>query len=197
MRPAAGRSKWGQDPDTGRWFVVADRWHTGIVDAAGTGGLLGHIDGRTAAKVAEWIAEQPDSWRAGITHVTIDLSASYLRAVTDALPDAVVVADRFHLVRLANDMVTEVRQRATREVRGRRGRASVCCPCRRRGNALMVTVGVGLTPGFQQAHRPRSGPAPPDAGRAAYAVGKHPARRAEAGPRSPCGVGRHRERWSP
>jgi hypothetical protein len=117
-----GKVQWGQDPDTGRWFVLADRWHTGIVDAAGTGGLLGHIDGRTAAKVAEWIAEQPDSWRAGITHVTIDLSASYLRAVTDALPHAVVVADRFHLVRLANDMVTEVRQRATREVRGRRGR---------------------------------------------------------------------------
>jgi hypothetical protein len=68
-----GKVQWGQDPDTGRWFVVADRWHTGIVDAAGTGGLLGHIDGRTAAKVADWIAEQPDSWRAGITHVTIDL----------------------------------------------------------------------------------------------------------------------------
>ena len=66
--------------------------------------------------------EQPDSWREAVTHVTIDLSASYLRAVTDALPDAVVVADRFHLVRLANDMVTEVRQHATRDVRGRRGR---------------------------------------------------------------------------
>ncbi len=118
-----GKPKWGQDPDTGRWVVVADRWHTGIVDAAGTGGLLAHIDGRTAAKVAEWIAEQPDSWRAGITHVTIDLSASYLRAVSDALPHAVVVADRFHLVRLANDMLTQVRQHATRDVRGRRGRA--------------------------------------------------------------------------
>ena len=117
-----GKVQWGQDPDTGRWFVLADRWHTGIVDAAGTGGLLAHIDGRTAAKVAEWIAEQPDSWRAGITHVTIDLSASYLRAVTDALPHAVVVADRFHLVRLANEMLTEVRQHATRDVRGRRGR---------------------------------------------------------------------------
>ena len=117
-----GKPKWGRDPDTGRWVVVADRWHTGIVDAAGTGGLLAHIDGRTSAKVAEWIVEQPDSWRAGVTHVTIDLSASYLRAVTDALPHAVVVADRFHLVRLANDMLTEVRQRATRDVRGRRGR---------------------------------------------------------------------------
>ncbi|WP_211675644.1 transposase family protein [Ornithinibacter aureus] len=57
-----GKVKWAQDPVTGRWFVLADRWHTGIVDAAGTGGLLAHIDGRTAAKVAEWIAEQPDSW---------------------------------------------------------------------------------------------------------------------------------------
>jgi transposase len=117
-----GKIKWEQDPATGRWRVAHDRWHTAVVDAAGTGGLLAHVDGRTAAKVAEWLLAQPDPWRAGITHVTIDLSASYLRAVTDALPDAVVVADRFHLVRLANDMVTEVRQRATRDVRGRRGR---------------------------------------------------------------------------
>lgn len=117
-----GKPKWEQDPDTGRWRIAHDRWHTGIVDAADTAGLLAHIDGRTAAKVSEWLQRQPDSWRSGITHVTIDLSASYLRAVTDALPDAVVVADRFHLVRLANDMLTEVRQHATRDVRGRRGR---------------------------------------------------------------------------
>jgi transposase len=117
-----GRPKWEQDVASGRWRIAHDRWHTGIVDATGTGGLLGHIDGRTAASVAAWLKAQPDSWRAGVTHVTIDLSASYLRAVTDALPDAVVVADRFHLVRLANDMLTQVRQRATRDGRGRRGR---------------------------------------------------------------------------
>lgn len=117
-----GKPKWEQDPATQRWRVAHDRWHTGIVDAAGTGGLLAHIDGRTASAVAEWLEAQPDSWREGITHVTIDLSASYLRAVTDALPDAVVVADRFHLVRLGNDMVTEVRQHVTRGSRGRRGR---------------------------------------------------------------------------
>ncbi len=117
-----GKPTWERDPDTGRWRVLHDRWHTGIVDAAGTAGLLAHIDGRTAAKVTEWLLAQPDSWRAGVTHVTIDLSASYAKAVTDALPDAVVVADRFHLVRLANDTLTQVRQHATRDVRGRRGR---------------------------------------------------------------------------
>jgi transposase len=117
-----GKPKWEQDQDSGRWRIAHDRWHTGIVDAAGTGGLLAHIDGRTAASVTQWLLAQPDAWRAGVTHVTIDLSASYAKAVADALPDAVVVADRFHLVRLANDMVTEVRQHATRQVRGRRGR---------------------------------------------------------------------------
>ncbi len=69
-----------------------------------------------------WLGEQPEAWRAGISHITIDLSASYLKAATDALPHAVVVADRFHLIQLANDMLTDVRQRATREYRGRRGR---------------------------------------------------------------------------
>ncbi len=117
-----GKPKWAQDPDTHRWTTVADRWHTGIVDAQGTGGLLGHVEGRTAALVTTWLREQPQAWRDGISHVTIDLSASYAKAVTDALPGAVLVADRFHLVALANAMVTDVRQRVTREALGRRGR---------------------------------------------------------------------------
>jgi transposase len=117
-----GKPIWEQDPASGRWRVVHDRWHTAIVDAAGTAGLLAHIDGRTAASVAEWLATQPDSWKAGVTHVAIDLSASYAKAVRDALPDAVLVADKFHLVALGNQMLTEVRQHATQQARGRRGR---------------------------------------------------------------------------
>ena len=117
-----GKPKWIQDPTTGRWQVAEDRWLTGIVDAHGTGGLLGHVQGRTAAQVTTWLQEQPAAWREGVSHVTIDLSASYLKAVTEALPNAVVVADRFHLVALANQMLTDVRQHATRGVRGRRGR---------------------------------------------------------------------------
>ena len=117
-----GKPVWAQDPDTGRWSVLHDRWHTALVDATGTAGLLAHIDGRTAASVIDWFAEQPQQWRAGITHVTIDLSASYAKAVTTALPQAVLVADKFHLVALGNQMLTEVRQHVTRAARGRRGR---------------------------------------------------------------------------
>ena len=117
-----GKPRWEQDPETGRWTITADRWLTGFVDAAGTGGLLGHVEGRTSALVAAWIKNQPQPWRERITHVAIDLSASYAKAVADALPGAVIVADRFHLIALANHALTQVRQRATRDVRGRRGR---------------------------------------------------------------------------
>jgi transposase len=117
-----GKPVWAQDPVTCRWAVKHDRWHTAIVDAAGTAGLLAHIDGRTAASVAHWLTTQPESWKAAVTHVTIDLSASYAKAVREALPDAVLVADKFHLVALGNQMLTEVRQAATRAARGRRGR---------------------------------------------------------------------------
>jgi len=117
-----GKPIWAQDPETRRWVLACDRWHTGFVDAAGTGGLLAQVEGRTSAATIKWLIAQPEPWRAGITHVAIDLSAAYAKAVRDALPAAVLVADRFHVGALANDMLTQVRQRVIRETQGRRGR---------------------------------------------------------------------------
>ncbi len=123
MRPAAACRSPARDEETGRWRIIHDRWLTGIVDADGTAGLLGHVDGRTAQVVSDWLTEQPMACLGNVNAaVCIDLSASYAKAIADALPGAVLVADRFHLVRLGNDMVTAVRQRATREDCDRRGR---------------------------------------------------------------------------
>jgi len=119
-----GKPIWTQDPDTQRWVLACDRWHTGFVDAAGTGGLLAQVEGRSAVVVTAWLTAQPQAWRRGITHVAIDLSASYAKAVREGLPDAVLVADRFHVIRLANDTVTAVRQRVIRQHEGRRGRST-------------------------------------------------------------------------
>ncbi len=110
-----GKPIWAQDADTKRWVLVCDRWHTGFFEATGTGGLLAQVEGRTSAAVIAWLGEQPAPWRAGISHVTIDLSASYAKAVRHALPTAVLVADRFHVVQLGNDIHTQVRQRVIRE----------------------------------------------------------------------------------
>lgn len=49
------------DPNlhTKRWELVHDRWHTGFVDAAGTGRLLAQIEGRSAAATITWLNDQP------------------------------------------------------------------------------------------------------------------------------------------
>ncbi len=57
--------------------------------------------------------------------MAIDPCAVYRSAITRALPDAVIVVDHFHLVRLASQAVTRVRQRVTRQVLGRRGGAQI------------------------------------------------------------------------
>jgi len=116
-----GKAKWDTDPDTGKRIWV-DRWNTGLVDITGDQGLLAQLNGRNSQAVIDWLNERDADWRAAITHVTIDLSMDYARAARVGLPGAIVIADRFHLVKKANDMVDAVRRRVTLAQRGRRGR---------------------------------------------------------------------------
>ncbi len=116
-----GKAKWEHDPVLG-CRVWVDRWDTGLVDVSGDQGLLAQVNGRSSGVVIDWLAAQDRTWRAQITHVAIDLSPAYARAAREALPQAIVIADRFHVVKKANDMVDAVRRRVTLAQRGRRGR---------------------------------------------------------------------------
>jgi transposase len=101
----------------------SDPWMTSFVDAdpTGPGVLLGLAPGRSGGCVRTWLAEQSPQFRAGITTVVIDPSAPYAAGIRAALPHARIAVDHWHLVRLANQMLTEVRQRVTRDLHGRRG----------------------------------------------------------------------------
>ena len=116
-----GKGKYEIETSTGA-KVWVDRFDTGLVDLDGTGGLFAQVNGRTSDVVIAWLKEQNPEWRAGITHVSMDTSATYARAARLALPNAVVVVDRFHLVALANRAVTEYRRELAWARRGRRGR---------------------------------------------------------------------------
>ena len=61
-------------------------------------------------------------FRAAVTVVAIDPSAPYAAGIRIALPQARIVLDHFHLVLLANSMLTDVRQRAAHQQHDRRGR---------------------------------------------------------------------------
>jgi transposase len=60
------------------------------------GWLLVQVDGRSAASVIDWLGERDQVWRESITHVAVDMSVTYARAVRDALPHAQLIVDRFH-----------------------------------------------------------------------------------------------------
>lgn len=116
-----GKPRWTRDKDGRRWVRV-DPWDTGFVDLSGDQGLLGQVEGRTGAAVTRWLTTQTTKFRNEITHVVIDPSAAYAAAVTaELLPNAQVVVDHFHLVKLANDALTAVRRRVTFDTHGRRG----------------------------------------------------------------------------
>ena len=115
-----GAPKWVQDPVTGRW-VRTERFETNFTDLSGQGRLLGQVAGRTGNAVAGWLDDRGQDWKNQVKFVAIDPCAVYRTAVTRALPHAVIVVDHFHLVRLANQAVTKVRQRVTRQALGRRG----------------------------------------------------------------------------
>ena len=111
-----------------RWVLAeagwyrSDPWLTSFVDADTTspGRMLGLAPGRSGACVKDWINEQSSAFRDAIEVVVIDTSAPYASGVRAAVPDAKIAVDKWHLVALANTMVTEVRQRVTRERYGRR-----------------------------------------------------------------------------
>ena len=95
-------------------------WGTTIVDAGG-GQLLDIVRGRTAKAPTRWLLGRPHSWLEQIRWGVLDLSGPYRAAFDAAAPDAKQVADPFHVVRLANTALDEVRRRVQNQTLGHRG----------------------------------------------------------------------------
>ena len=94
---------------------------TSIVDVV-RGQLLDLVPGRGGEEPRRWLMSQSQPWRDGVAWATLDLSGAY-KAVFDAvLPDATLVADKFHVIKLANERVDETRRRVQNETLGHRGR---------------------------------------------------------------------------
>ena len=96
-------------------------WVTAIVDVAG-GQLLDVVPGRDRHAAAQWLLDQGECWLGRIRWACLDLSGSYRATFDTVLPDAVQVADPFHVVRLANQALDECRRRVQNETLGHRGR---------------------------------------------------------------------------
>lgn len=130
-----------RDPDTSSWRRV-EPWMTTFVNLH-TGQVIGVVDGRDSAAVATWLAARSPAWRERVEVVAIDPSAAFRATVTRALPTARVSVDHFHLVQLANLMLTQVRQRVAREQLGHRARKENAAWAHR---LLLLRAGDRLSP---------------------------------------------------
>ena len=97
------------------------QWCTSIVDVTG-GQLLDIVPGRDSEAPIGWLLDQPSAWRDGINWGVLDLSGAYRRSFDVALPHLGQVADPFHVIRLANHSIDEVRRRTQNDPLGHRGR---------------------------------------------------------------------------
>ena len=96
---------------------------TQIVDV-GRGQLLDVVPGRSGEEPTAWLEARGEEWRDKVRYATLDLSSPYRKVFTTMVPDAIVVADPFHLVKLANTKLDECRRRVQNETMGHRGRKS-------------------------------------------------------------------------
>lgn len=102
-------------------FRRRHRWVTNIADLE-AGRELDVFEGRSAASLGTWLAAQPDWWRDRVDVVAMDACAPFRAAVRDWLPNATVVLDKFHALRLFHQAVDEIRRRTAWTIHQRRGR---------------------------------------------------------------------------
>ena len=101
------------------------RYVTVIVDLA-RGRPLDIVEGRSKKVLKAWLAVQTQTWRDAVKIVALDPAAPYRAALTDpdvGLHEATLVVDRFHMHKLANAAIDDVRRRVQQETLGHRGRS--------------------------------------------------------------------------
>lgn len=80
------------------------------------------IDGKTAQKLRRWCAGRSKRWLRSVKVVALDLTDTYRTGLSPHLAHATRVADPFHVVRVANRTMDQVRRRVQNQTLGHRGR---------------------------------------------------------------------------
>jgi transposase len=98
-----------------------------------TGGIVWATEGRNAASLQAFFDWLTPEQKASIRAVSIDMSAGYEKAITQAVPDAQVCFDPFHVVQLASKAADQVRRDEYNQ-HGRSSTTSTAAPPRARAS---------------------------------------------------------------
>ena len=67
------------------------------------GQLVDVIPARSATAVEDWLASKPSRWAERIRHAVIDPYQPYATALANQVPDAKLVVDHFHIIRVRHE----------------------------------------------------------------------------------------------
>ena len=84
--------------------------------------LLDLAPGRSGETYRSWLRGRGEDFTCRVRIATLDPFHGYKNAIDDQLEDAVAVLDAFHVVKLATQVVDDVRRRVQQETTGHRGR---------------------------------------------------------------------------
>jgi len=84
--------------------------------------LLDLVPGRSGETYRGWLQQRGQAFKAGVEIATLDPFHGYKNAIDDQLQDARSVLDAFHVVKLASQVVDDVRRRVQQDTTGHRGR---------------------------------------------------------------------------
>jgi len=79
--------------------------------------VLALLPNRLKATLVDWFARMPAERRANIKSVCTDLWEAYITAAQEQLPQATIVADRFHVARLYREGADTLRKQTIRQLR--------------------------------------------------------------------------------
>src|SRR5690606_35938573 len=77
--------------------------------------------GRAGKAVTTWLEARDEAWLSAVERVALDPYRGYYNALVGGLDAPEVVVDAFHVVRLGNLVVDEVRRRVQQQTLGHRG----------------------------------------------------------------------------
>lgn len=87
-----------------------------LVNDLGSGRVLEVVESRTEAAASGALASLGEDVLRGVRAVAIDMSSAYEAAVRKSCPDADIVYDKFHVMKLLGDAVDKVRRGEHREL---------------------------------------------------------------------------------
>lgn len=80
------------------------------------------FEDKSSAKLRRWTGQRYERWPKGVQVVALDLTETYWAGLYPHLAHAPTVVDSFHVSRVANRIVDQVRRRVQQGTHGYRGR---------------------------------------------------------------------------